>query len=79
MLSTIESPSLKLRRTCEETFRVRAKQKWPPTIAARTEWVAPLESLAREIGLEHTHAGAIVQHVTQYVREIANVKESGTP
>ena len=73
LLSAIEPPTPQLRDVCEETFRVRDRQKWPPTIAARPEWVEPLEALAREIGLAHTDAEAIVQHVTQYVTEIASV------
>ncbi len=72
LLSALEPASEPLRETCEETFLVRKKQIWPPTITARTEWLAPLESLAREIGLEIDDANAIVQHVERYVADIAS-------
>ncbi len=74
LLSALEPASETLREACEETFLLRQKQAWPPAITARTEWLAPLEALAQEIGLEIDDADAIVEHVERYVADIASAR-----
>lgn len=71
LLSAIEAPSAELREVCEETFNIRARQPWPPHVIAHPHWVEPLETRAREMGLERTSADEIVAHVIDYVRRIA--------
>lgn len=71
LLSALEPPSSELREVCEETFDIRARHPWPPEIVAHPHWVEPLETRAREMGLEQTSADEIVAHVVDYVRWIA--------
>lgn len=71
MLSTLVPPSPALREVCEETFAIRNKQDWPPQIVTYAHWIGPMERRAEEMGLDDPSATAIVQHVADYVRAIA--------
>lgn len=60
-----------LRRACEETFRARAQQSWPPTIVIPAHWPGPFARLAGELGLEEvdiTRAAAVLQ---EFIAKIA--------
>lgn len=72
MLSDLESASVALCAVCEETFHIRDRQVWPPTIIAHETWVAPMEQRAIDMGLPVTTADAIIEHVTRYVEDIVN-------
>lgn len=71
MLSDLEPASADLRVVCEETFRIRNKQGWPPSIIAHSRWVAPMEQRAIEMGLPVKTADAITRHVARYVEAIS--------
>ena len=72
LLSTLKPASAELREVCEETFQVRDKHGWPPSIVAPASWREPLERMAGELGLAQHNADAIIDHVQQYVIDIAN-------
>lgn len=70
ILSGLTPPSPELRAVCEETFRIRGQQTWPPEVVAHPHWVRPMERRAREMGLPQESADEIVQCVLDYVRAI---------
>ncbi len=74
MLSTHVPSSVELRAVCEETFRIRNKQNWPPEIVTYPHWIEPMEQMADEMGLEHRSAKAIAVHIAGYVRQIASAR-----
>lgn len=71
VLGSLAPPTPELREVCEETFRIRAKQEWPPDIMALPHWIEPMEQRAQEMGLPHATSDEIVRHVAGYVRAIA--------
>jgi len=71
LLSALVPPTPALREICEETFAIRAKHVWPPEITMYAQWIEPLEQLAKEMGLPNESAAEIVQHVTEYIEQIA--------
>jgi hypothetical protein len=71
LLSAYVPASSDVRELCEETFRVRNKHGWPPSVQAPDHWREPLERVATELGLEHTDSATIVSHVSEYVGAIA--------
>jgi len=74
MLSVLMPPSPQLRLICEETFKIREKQTWPPEIKAHDTWRAAMEQRAGEMKLETTKADEIVAHVSRYVAGIAGAE-----
>jgi len=73
MLSGLAPPTPELREICEETFRIREQQPWPPEIIAHSHWIEPMEQRAAEMGLPQETADEIVRQVVEYVRAIATV------
>lgn len=71
LLSTLEPASPEVRESCIETFKIRGKHSWPPTVVADETWLAPMEKLAEEMGLDITSAEEIVALVREYVRDVA--------
>lgn len=71
LLSTLRPASAELLEVCEETFRVRAKHQWPPSIDAPANWREPMERMARELDLSKQDAVAIIAYVQKYVIDIA--------
>lgn len=71
LLSVLAPPSSELREVCEETFALRGKHDWPPTVTIPGAWVDPLEALAQSVGLQYQHAADIVFHVASYLNDIA--------
>jgi hypothetical protein len=74
LLSQVEPASTALRLVCEETFRLRDRHVWPPTIVVHDTWVKPMEQRAVDMGLPATTADAIIGHVDRYVMEIVSVR-----
>ncbi len=72
LLSMLAPASPEIRDVCEETFRVRAKHGWPPSVQAPESWREPLERIAREIDLSQQDADEIVWHVQAYIDAIAS-------
>lgn len=79
MLSALAPATPELRELCEETFRIRRKQSWPPEIVAHPHWIEPLEQRAREMSLPYATANEVVQHVIDYVGRIASSSATGAP
>ena len=71
LLSVLAPPSSELREVCEETFALRGKHDWPPTVTIPEAWVDPLEALGQSVGLQYQHAADIVFHVASYLNDIA--------
>lgn len=70
LLSALEPAFPALREACVETFQLRNKQRWPPDIVADETWLAPMEKLAAEMGLDSRPAEVIVARVRAYVLSI---------
>ena len=71
VLRELAPPTLELRQACEETFRIRGKQAWPPTVASHPGWAEPFAALAREGEIPVPHAEQAASDVAEYVKMIA--------
>ena len=71
VLRELAPPTPGLREACEETFSVRGKQSWPPTVVAHPHWTDPFAALAREGGIPVPDAEHAVRDVAEYVRMIS--------
>lgn len=74
MLSALEPPSVSLRAVCEQTFDIRERQEWPPTIVTYPAWIGPMEQRAEEMGLDQQSAEEIVSYIADYVCHIASAE-----
>jgi hypothetical protein len=59
-----------LREACEEVFRARAKQGWPPPLELPEHWRAPYARLAAELRLPVTDAEEAMARVRALVARI---------
>ncbi|MGI8546817.1 MAG: nucleotidyl transferase AbiEii/AbiGii toxin family protein [Gemmatimonadaceae bacterium] len=76
VLRELVPPSPALRRICEETFRIREQQPWPPEIVVPAHWVAPFTELARSLDLPTESAEAAAADVRSYVQRIVDATEA---
>ena len=70
VLRDLVPPSPVLRDTCEETFRIRQMQPWPPDITVHQHWQAPFIDMARDLELPIEDANAAADDLRLYVRQI---------
>ncbi|HSU95872.1 MAG TPA: nucleotidyl transferase AbiEii/AbiGii toxin family protein [Gemmatimonadaceae bacterium] len=76
VLRDLVPPSLALRLICEETFRVRQLQPWPPEIVVPPHWEASFIELARSLELPIDDAEVAATDVRSYVQRIVNASEA---
>jgi hypothetical protein len=72
VLREMVPPSPQLREVCEETFRIREKHPWPPTILVHSHWIEPFAALAQGEGLLVPDAQQAGEDVREYVRSIVD-------
>jgi hypothetical protein len=60
-----------LREVCEETFQIREKHPWPPTILVHPHWGEPFAVLAQGEVVSVPDAHQAAEDVREYVRAIA--------
>jgi hypothetical protein len=70
LLQELVEDYTELKEACVETFRIRAKHKWPPTIKLPESWQAPFTRIASEIGLEITNLDVATDVLQQLVHKI---------
>lgn len=75
VLRDLVPPSPTLRAICEETFRIRQLQSWPPKIAVHAQWEAPFTEMARALELPIENAATATDDVRSYVQRIAEAVE----
>lgn len=79
VLRDLVPPSPTLRAICEETFRIRQLQSWPPGILVPAQWEAPFTEMARALQLPINNAATAADDVRSYVQRIAEAIEEHTP
>lgn len=60
-----------VRLACEEVFRARAEQAWPPTVHLPTSWATHYGDEARTVGLEETDLESAERALNALIAEIA--------
>lgn len=65
-------PSRELREVCEETFRVRDKHSWPPTIVVLDHWHGPFQAMTAEVQASVRDANQAAGDVQEYIQRIAD-------
>lgn len=71
VLRELVPASPQLREVCEETFRIRSKHPWPPTILDHPHWIEPFAALSQGEGLLVPDAQRAAEDVREYVRMIS--------
>jgi hypothetical protein len=71
VLRGIVLPSSELREVCEETFRIRRRQPWPPEIAIYPAWPAAFAALAQDLDLPVTDIEVAAADVREYLALIS--------
>lgn len=71
VLRKLAPPTPELRAACEETFNIRGKQGWPPTVVAHPHWTEPFAALALEGEIQVPDAEQAARDVAEYVRMIS--------
>ncbi len=71
VLRDLVPPSPTLRAICEETFRIRQLQSWPPEIVVHAQWEAPFTEMAHALELPIENAATATDDVRSYVQRIA--------
>jgi hypothetical protein len=75
VLRDLVPPSRALCAICEETFRIRQMQPWPPEIVVHPHWHAPFTELARALELTVENAEKAADDVRSYLQRIVEVEE----
>lgn len=59
-----------IRAACQETFRVRAEQAWPPEITLPANWREPMAAMSRAVGLAEVDLENAQHNLREFVRAI---------
>jgi hypothetical protein len=76
VLRDLVPPSPMLRVICEETFRLRQLQPWPPEIVVPQHWEAPFSELAGALELSIADAEGAAADVRSYVQGIVEATDA---
>ena len=76
VLRDLVPPSPTLRVICEETFRIRELQPWPPEIVVPPHWEASFIELARSLELSIENAEEAAADVRSYIQRIVEATDA---
>lgn len=63
-----------VREACEDVFRRRAMQPWPPAVVVPASWAEPFDRLAGEVGLPTRNVEEAAQNLREYIEEITSAR-----
>ncbi|HEX8452703.1 MAG TPA: nucleotidyl transferase AbiEii/AbiGii toxin family protein [Longimicrobium sp.] len=74
LLRELGTKLVDVREACEDVFRRRAMQPWPPVVVVPAGWAEPFTRLAAEVGLPTHDVEEAAQNLREYVEEIASAR-----
>lgn len=74
LLRELGTKLVDVRDACEDVFRRRAMQPWPPTVVVPASWADPFARLAGEVGLPTLDVEEAAQNLRGYIEEISSAR-----